>query len=73
MAAYVKFLHGFPAFTSVREMWYVHCATYGFVYMVYLHYMLSVVLTSFITAFVGVYILFQPRREQLPVCPTCFN
>jgi len=52
---------------------YVHCVTEGFLCMVCLQSMLSVVLTGSIALLIGVYIFYQSRREQLLVCPTCFN
>ena len=73
MVVYVKFLHGVPAPTSVRYLKYVHCVTEGFLCIVCLQSMLSVDLIGSIAVLVGVYILYQSRRGQLPVCPTCLN
>jgi hypothetical protein len=59
--------------SSIRYIKYVHRVTEGFLCMVCLQSMLSVILTGSIAVLIGVSVYFQSHREQLPVYPTCFN
>jgi hypothetical protein len=73
MVVYVKFLHGVPAPTSVRYMKYVHCVIEGFLCMVCLQFMLSVVLTGSVAVLIAVISSFSPVEHKFQLCPTCLE